>query len=133
MDGENGKGYVWFENCHVFSKDMRLLVAWDGRIVPLPVAILHPDCRLAASVGRLGVPRRWASGTSRTVLASRSPFRVGGACERTRSHVGQADVYAARREINAVDRLKERGCGHRANPLRSLSPLSRPPGVPRAG
>ena len=62
MDGENGKGYVWFENCHVFSKDMRLLVAWDGRIVPLPVAILHPDCRLAASgdVGRLGVPRRWA-------------------------------------------------------------------------
>src|SRR3989442_8295812 len=41
----------------------RLLVAWDGRIVPLPVAILHPDCRLAVSgdVGHLGVPRRWAS------------------------------------------------------------------------
>src|SRR5205823_7507746 len=30
-----------------------------GRVVPLPVAILHPDCRLAADgdVGRLGVPR----------------------------------------------------------------------------
>jgi len=46
----------------VFAEDMRLLCVVAGRVVPLPVAILHPDCRLAADgdVGRLGVPRRWA-------------------------------------------------------------------------
>jgi len=54
--------YLWFEGVHVFARDMRLLCAVDGRVVPLPVAILHPDCQLAADgdVGRLGVPRRWA-------------------------------------------------------------------------
>jgi len=33
-----------------------------GRVVPLPLVILHPDCNLAADgdIGRLGVPGWWA-------------------------------------------------------------------------
>ena len=59
---EERGGYVWFDGVRVFAEDMRLLCVVGGRLVPLPVAILHPDCRLAADgdVGRLGVPRRWA-------------------------------------------------------------------------
>ena len=54
--------YLWFEGVHVFARDMRLLCTVAGRVVPLPVGILHPDCRLAGAgdVGRLGVPRWWA-------------------------------------------------------------------------
>jgi len=59
---EERGGYLWFNGVRVFAEDMRLLCVVGGRLVPLPVAILHPDCRLAADgdVGRLGVPRRWA-------------------------------------------------------------------------
>ncbi len=44
MDGARDGGYMWFDGCRVFSEDMRLLCAVDGHTVPLPVAILHPDC-----------------------------------------------------------------------------------------
>ena len=56
------RGYLWFDGVRVFAEDMRLLCVVAGRVVPLPVALLHPDCRLAADgdVGCLGVPRRWA-------------------------------------------------------------------------
>ena len=57
-----GGEYLWFEDVRVFTQDMRLLCGVAGHVVPLPVAILHPDCRLAAAgdVGRLGVPKWWA-------------------------------------------------------------------------
>ena len=60
--GSNNGYYVWFEGCRVFAEDMRLLCAVDGHTVPLPVAILHPNCTLSGpgDVGRLGVPQRWA-------------------------------------------------------------------------
>jgi len=53
---------LWFDGVRVVAEDMWLKCVVAGRVVPLPVAILHPDCRLAADgdVGRLGVPRRWA-------------------------------------------------------------------------
>ena len=59
---EERGGYLWFDGVRVFAEDMRLLCVVAGRVVPLPVALLHPDCRLAADgdVGCLGVPRRWA-------------------------------------------------------------------------
>src|SRR5438093_13213266 len=96
MDGENGKGYVWFENCHVFSKDMRLLAAWDGRIVPLPVAILHSDCRLAASgdVGRLGVPRRWA-GHRELIPRAATQRRSAAVCSARDAHASAVNQMRA--------------------------------------
>ena len=59
---EDGKGYLWFEDVRVVVENMRLLCVVAGRVIPLPVVILHPDCTLAShgDVGRLGVPRRWA-------------------------------------------------------------------------
>jgi len=59
---EHGKGYLWFEDVRVVAENMRLLCVVAGHVVPLPVAILHPDCRLGADgdAGRLGVPRWWA-------------------------------------------------------------------------
>ncbi len=45
---EERGGYLWFNGVRVFAEDMRLLCVVAGRVVPLPVAILHPDCRLAA-------------------------------------------------------------------------------------
>jgi hypothetical protein len=58
----DGDGYVWFEDCRVFLDSLQLKCAVDGKIVPLPVLLLHPDCTLGedGDVGRLGVPRRWA-------------------------------------------------------------------------
>ena len=55
-------GYVWFENVRVFLRDFQLMCAVEGKVVPLPVVLLHPDCTLEADgdVGRLGVPRQWA-------------------------------------------------------------------------
>ena len=55
--------FVWFEDVHVVQERLRLMCVVAGRVVPLPVVILHPDCRLAAAgdVGRLGVPRWWAA------------------------------------------------------------------------
>ena len=55
--------FVWFEDARVVQKDLRLHCVVGDRVVPLPVVILHPDCRLAAAgdVGRLGVPRWWAA------------------------------------------------------------------------
>ena len=54
--------FVWFEDVHVMQERLRLMCVVAGRVVPLPVVILHPDCTLAADgdVGRLGVPRWWA-------------------------------------------------------------------------
>jgi len=59
---EERGGYLWFDGVCVFAEDMRLMCVVGGRVVPLPVVILHPDCTLASpgDVGRLGVPRRWA-------------------------------------------------------------------------
>ena len=59
---EERGGYLWFDGVRVFSEDMRLMCVVGGRVVPLPVVILHPDCTLASpgDVGRLGVPQRWA-------------------------------------------------------------------------
>ena len=58
-------GYVWFDGVRVESDGgygVHCIV--NGRRVPLPVAILHPDCTLRGhgDVGRLGVPRAWAVG-----------------------------------------------------------------------
>jgi len=55
--------FVWFEDARVVQKGLRLHCVVGDRTVPLPVVILHPDCRLAAAgdVGRLGVPRWWAA------------------------------------------------------------------------
>ena len=55
-------GYVWFDNVRVFLDGLQLMCAVDGKAVPLPIMILHPDCTLAGDgdVGRLGVPRQWA-------------------------------------------------------------------------
>ena len=54
--------FVWFEDVHVMQERLRLMCVVAGRVVPLPVVILHPDCTLAGDgdVGRLGVPRWWA-------------------------------------------------------------------------
>jgi len=59
---EDRRGYLWFDGAHVVAENMRLMCVVAGRVVPLPVVILHPDCTLAADgdVGRLGVPRWWA-------------------------------------------------------------------------
>ncbi len=59
---EERGGYLWFDGVRVFAEDMRLMCVVGGRVFPLPVVILHRDCRLAADsdVGRLGVPRRCA-------------------------------------------------------------------------
>ena len=59
---EDRRGYLWFDGAHVVAENMRLMCVVAGRVVPLPVVILHPDCTLAShgDVGRLGVPRRWA-------------------------------------------------------------------------
>ena len=53
-------GYVWFENVRVFLDGLQLMCRVDGKVVPLPVVLLHPDCTLDGDVGRLGVPRQWA-------------------------------------------------------------------------
>jgi hypothetical protein len=61
MDGEDY--YVWFDDVHVvIANPMRLMCDVAGRRVPLPTAVLHPDCTLRqdGDVGRLGVPRWWA-------------------------------------------------------------------------
>ena len=38
---EERGGYLWFDGVRVFAEDMRLLCVVAGRVVPLPVAILH--------------------------------------------------------------------------------------------
>ena len=53
---------LWFDGVRVVAEGMWLKCVVAGRVVPLPVVILHPDCTLAGDgdVGRLGVPRWWA-------------------------------------------------------------------------
>jgi hypothetical protein len=55
-------GFVWFDDVRVFLRDWRLMCAVNGKVVPLPVLLLHADCTLAGDgdKGRLGVPRQWA-------------------------------------------------------------------------
>src|SRR2546422_5464422 len=50
-----------FDGVRVVAKDMQPMCVVAGRVVPLPVVILHPDCTLSVDgdVGRLGVPRWW--------------------------------------------------------------------------
>jgi len=62
MVGSSNNGYVWFDDVRVFLRDWQLMCAVDGKVVPLPVLLLHPDCTLSGDgdVGRLGVPRQWA-------------------------------------------------------------------------
>jgi len=59
MDGD----YVWLEDVHVVLEGLWPFCLVAGRLVPLPIVILHPDCRLAevGDMGRLGVPRWWAA------------------------------------------------------------------------
>jgi len=82
MDGARGNGYVWFEGGRVYAENMRLLCAVDGHTVPLPVAILHPDCTLRGpgDTGRLGVPRKWAEqrGLCDTRRPPDPPSQTGG-------------------------------------------------------
>jgi hypothetical protein len=57
--------YVWFDRVRVASDSVLALhCIVNERKVPLPLALLHPECRLrkAGDVGRLGVPRAWAIG-----------------------------------------------------------------------
>ena len=62
MAQDGGERYLWFDGVRVVAKDMQLMCVVAGRIVPLPVVILHPDCTLSTDgdVGRLGVPMWWA-------------------------------------------------------------------------
>ena len=57
-----GNDFVWFDDVRVRFEDMRLVCVVGDLVVPLPVVLLHPKCRLAkdSDVGRLGVPRWWA-------------------------------------------------------------------------
>ncbi|TMJ93526.1 MAG: hypothetical protein E6G67_12140 [Actinobacteria bacterium] len=59
---EDRGAYLWFDGARVVAWNMQPMCVVAGRVVPLPVVILHPDCRLSADgdVGRLGVPRWWA-------------------------------------------------------------------------
>lgn len=54
--------YIWFDDVRVETVDYDLRCIVNGRPVPLPRVILHPDCTLKhpGDVGRLGVPVRWA-------------------------------------------------------------------------
>jgi hypothetical protein len=54
--------YVWFDNVRVEGRPDGLFCYVNGRRLPLPVVILHPDCKLSGNgdVGRLGVPAGWA-------------------------------------------------------------------------
>ena len=56
--------YVWFDGVRVEHRanELGLCCVVNGKTVPLPVVILHPDCKLeqAGDVGRLGVPVGWA-------------------------------------------------------------------------
>jgi len=54
--------WCWFDDVRVELMDMRLMCMVGGRMHPLPVATLHPECTLArvGDRGRLGVPQWWA-------------------------------------------------------------------------
>jgi hypothetical protein len=54
--------FVWFDNARVVYQSLQLLCVVGEKVVPLPMAILHPKCKLAqdGDVGRLGVPKWWA-------------------------------------------------------------------------
>jgi hypothetical protein len=60
----SGTRYVWFERAVVVRSEAgfgcECLV--DGKRVPLPAAILHPDCTLEkiGDEDRFGVPEFWA-------------------------------------------------------------------------
>src|SRR5678815_4585236 len=64
MTDRHGMRYVWFDRVVVVRSPTGLSCECivDDKRVPLPVAILHPDCRLekAGDTGRLGVPEFWA-------------------------------------------------------------------------
>jgi hypothetical protein len=55
-------GFVWFDGVTVVAGDIAPQCLVGEKLVPLPVAILHPDCLLASpgDVGALGVPFNWA-------------------------------------------------------------------------
>ena len=59
---QRDNGYVWFDNAKVVGQPFSLMVEVNGNRVPLPVAILHPDCTLRGigDKGPLGVPETWA-------------------------------------------------------------------------
>lgn len=55
--------YVWLDRVRVQSDGIFSVYCLVGaRRVPLPFAILHPDCTLreVGDVGALGVPEHWA-------------------------------------------------------------------------
>ena len=62
MAQDGADRYLGFDGVRVVAKDMQPMCVVAGRVVPLPVVILHPDCTLSVDgdVGRLGVPRWWA-------------------------------------------------------------------------
>jgi hypothetical protein len=62
--GAEATDYVWFDQAEVVRSELgftpECLV--NGKRVPLPVAILHRECRLekVGDKGTLGVPTWWA-------------------------------------------------------------------------
>ena len=59
------QSYVWFDDVRVESDGhFGIHCIVNGKQVPLPIAILHRNCRLRkpGDVGRLGVPVAWAMG-----------------------------------------------------------------------
>jgi hypothetical protein len=59
MDGD---GYIWLDGARVVGSFLVQHVEVQGRRVPFPAGILHPDCTLQGigDTGRLGVPEWWA-------------------------------------------------------------------------
>lgn len=64
MAEASGMRYVWFDRAVVVHSQTGFgcECVVDGRRVPLPVAMVHPDCTLgqAGDAGPLGVPEWWA-------------------------------------------------------------------------
>ena len=65
MERTNGR-YVWFDGVEIIHSEASLNphCVVNEILVPLPIMILHPDCKLrkAGDKGRLGVPKAWAIG-----------------------------------------------------------------------
>jgi hypothetical protein len=70
-----GDDFVWFDDVRVRFENWRLVCVVGELVVPLPLTLLHPDCRLAkdGDVGRLGVPEVVGS-AARTLLDRLGPF-----------------------------------------------------------
>ena len=64
MADAKSEHYAWFENVRVeLAAPLSLECIVYGKRVPLPVALLHPECQLRGDgdTGWLGVPLWWAT------------------------------------------------------------------------